>query len=49
MTFLNSSDELKRLPALGDELVLGEGVGTTSVCGAIVERSGCVFIKRPHT
>jgi hypothetical protein len=47
VTVVNRSDEPKRLRALGDKLVLGEGISTNSVCGAIVEPNGFVFIKRP--
>jgi hypothetical protein len=47
VTVVNRSDEPKRLRVLGDELVLSEGISTTSICGTIVERSGFVFINRP--
>ena len=47
VTVVNRSDDPKLLRTLGDELVLSEGISTTSICGTIVERSGFVFIKRP--
>jgi hypothetical protein len=39
--------QLERLRALGDELILGEGISTSSICETIVERSGFVSIEHP--
>jgi glycerol-3-phosphate cytidylyltransferase-like family protein len=49
LLYIGHFNLLERLRALGDELILGEGISTSFICETIVERSGFVSIEHPNT